>query len=218
MHSGTLRAPGPPHARPLARDALLSQCGSGWPRPVASVDISQLRGSHVVRLADAHRRRWFGRLGLLGVATQGNPGTDFAAIGGGAGYVLAAPAIHIAHGQPVRALISLGMRLALPVVGAYVGAAVASVASSTSCHGCDYKAAAEQYDVAQLFGTIDGALIGALIAMAVDATALSWKSPDERAPPRPAPGLLTLPSVPAVGVAYDSDHQARPTLGIAGSF
>jgi hypothetical protein len=46
------------------------------------------------------------------------------------GYVLAAPALHLSHGNPGRALGSLGLRLGLPVAlgagGAYVGFALAS--------------------------------------------------------------------------------------------
>jgi hypothetical protein len=56
------------------------------------------------------------------------------------GYVLAAPAIHIAHGNPGRALGSLGLRLGMPVGlgadGVYVGVAlVGKECNGIQCFG-----------------------------------------------------------------------------------
>lgn len=80
--------------------------------------------------------KWYG-LQVLGVdaavftiAAATRDGADGARIG--LTWVVTGPAVHAAHGHVDRALGSLGMRIALPIIGAYVGSAADHC---TSCQG-----------------------------------------------------------------------------------
>jgi len=74
------------------------------------------------------------------------------------GYVIAAPAIHFAHGNPGRAMGSLGIRVGLPLV---LGGATYE-ASACSGEFCAVGAV--------FFGTL-----GALGAMAIDAAVFAYE-------------------------------------------
>ena len=54
---------------------------------------------------------------------------------GVATFVLGAPAIHVAHARPDSAAISLGLRLALPVVGGLAGLGLAGRQLPGQHHG-----------------------------------------------------------------------------------
>ncbi len=110
-------------------------------------------------------------------------------------FLLAAPAVHIAHGNPGRAGISFLLNGGLPIAGALIGAAAAD------CGNGDFLCGLGEAAV--------GLLIGVGVAATIDA-AISFDS--EAAPPRAvarrAPTLL-----PTVSLTSGSAG-----LGLAGRF
>jgi hypothetical protein len=78
-------------------------------------------------------------------------------------YGAGAPTVHLAHLRPWQALSSLGLRVALPAIGAGAGLSVA---------GC-----AGHYVDCGLGEAIIGTATGALVAMVLDASLLAWESP-----------------------------------------
>jgi hypothetical protein len=96
------------------------------------------------------------------------------------GYLLAPPIIHLAHGRPLVALGSLGMRVALPIGGLYV--------ADAACADHDYERCGDELAA--------GIGIGMLAAMAIDAAALSWETPEPAGTisiaPHPLPGGAAL--------------------------
>jgi hypothetical protein len=133
----------------------------------------------------------------------------------GGAYLASGPIIHAAHDQGAVAVLSIAVRLFLPLVGASVGA------STATCNGAQEAAAEQNGDfhscsTVPLLGAIAGAGVGALSAMVVDA-AMSW----ERAPPpdsatgRPVSTSWLLPVLsPTVG----SDRRPGLSLGVEGVF
>jgi hypothetical protein len=105
-------------------------------------------------------------------------------------YGLGAPAVHFVHRNPGRALGSFGIRLGMPIAGAFAGASLAS--------GCDGF-------LCEASGAALGLLIGVGGAVAIDAAVLARetkpKHRDQRA------GLL----VPLVSLTPQ-----RAWLGVAG--
>jgi hypothetical protein len=110
-------------------------------------------------------------------------------------YGFGAPIIHLVHHHPGRALASLALRVAAPIVTAGIGSQLRTcfVTSSADCNVDE--AAASHAGI--------GALIGALSAMAVDTV---WLGAAE--PARPAPSWT-----PTVGA-----NRSAVTLGLAGTF
>jgi hypothetical protein len=85
------------------------------------------------------------------------------------GYELAPGIIHFAHRNPGRAFASFGIRLGMPLVGVFLGAAAAS--------GCDGF-------LCETSGAGSGLLLGMAGAMAIDAALLAYEKP--RAPTQDA--------------------------------
>jgi hypothetical protein len=75
-----------------------------------------------------------------------------------AAYFIAAPSVHLSRRRPAQALGSLGLRVALPLAGAFIGLQAASCREDSDC------------GVGALVG---GVLIGTLTASVIDALALS---------------------------------------------
>lgn len=75
------------------------------------------------------------------------------------GYALAAPIVHVANGKARIAAVSFGTRISLPPLGAVVAATVAR-----GDREADIRAGAV------------GALVGAGMAIALDASLLAWKN------------------------------------------
>ena len=73
-------------------------------------------------------------------------------------YVMGAPIVHAAHGNWGRALGSLGLRIAAPIAGAFLGAAI------EDCSGGDFCGAA---------GGVVGLAVGAGTAIALDAAVIA---------------------------------------------
>ena len=102
-------------------------------------------------------------LGLFAtaIALREGPGTEIA-YAGAAVYVLGAPTVYLAHGQPPRSLVSLAMRVGLPKAGLAAGLVVGLiVCSNTTNHGLGCLAYAVPYAAVGFVG-------GGVAAMVVD--------------------------------------------------
>jgi hypothetical protein len=125
------------------------------------------------------RRRWYGWQTLtadascfgllLTAAAIDGPGsgdeTDFLVTAALAGYEFAPGIIHFAHGNTGRGFASFGLRLGMPLAGAFLGAATSS--------GCD-----DYYCEAQGAGI--GVLLGVAGAIAIDAAVFAYEDPRRR--------------------------------------
>lgn len=101
-------------------------------------------------------------------------------LAGGFGYLLGGPAVHVAHERYGRAVGSLALRFALPIVGAGIGAMLATCSGNELVCGGGEMAA--------------GMAAGVVAASAIDVgfiAAGSW--PDRPAPARPAPAPMPAP-------------------------
>ncbi len=144
-------------------------------------------------------RRWYGWQTLLvdalsigfAVATAGRGGE----LGLGV-YVFGAPVVHAAHGHPGKALGSFGLRLGAPFVGAFIGS------SGADCSGPDRE------DFCGLGEALEGALIGASFAIAVDAIVIANEDVEKKPPTERGVQLS-----PSVSVTRD-----RRMLLLGGSF
>jgi hypothetical protein len=92
-------------------------------------------------------------------------------------YGAGAPTVHLFHRQPWHALGSLGMRVALPAFGGGIGMGLAQCPPPTGDYG--------NCGVGELFF---GAAVGALAAIAVDASLVAWESPKVSARPATSTG------------------------------
>jgi len=105
---------------------------------------------------------------LISAATVGDHDEGLAqalAIGSLATYVAGGPIVHGVHGNPGRAIGSLGLRAGAPVAGALLGAA------NEDCHGGDFCG---------MQGAFVGFAVGAGVAMVLDAAFLAHETvPDE---------------------------------------
>jgi hypothetical protein len=78
------------------------------------------------------------------------------------GYAIGAPAIHFFHGQPVRAVKSAGIRVAIPAAAALAGCAASdALLREKLAHPC-------------VEGASFGLLAGMATAIAIDASTLSF--------------------------------------------
>jgi hypothetical protein len=111
-------------------------------------------------------------------------------LAGAGGYLIAAPVIHMRHGHGGRAMISLAMRLALPIAGYYLGGHQGSSDDDD-----------EQFIAQGVF-----AMGGMLLAQTLDTALLGGADEEQPAPPR----AMIAPSLAAThgGLA----------LGLGGSF
>jgi hypothetical protein len=115
---------------------------------------------------------------VLGSASEDTGSGMFAA-----GYFLGGPAVHIAHGNPGRALGSAIVRISLPVLGALAGVSTANCYSSDDWF-CGVGHAAY------------GGLIGMAAAVAIDAGLLAREERAVSTQPARAPrGLRAAPDL-----------------------
>jgi hypothetical protein len=135
---------------------------------------------------------------LLGAAASTNgdgpPNQPMFALGL-VGYGLGAPIIHLAHHHPGRALASLGLRLAAPLVTAGIGSQLRTCFVTPS-YDCDVQSAADSHAAI-------GLLLGAAGAMVIDT---AWLGAAE--PARPVPSWT-----PTVGAT-----RSTFSVGLAGTF
>jgi hypothetical protein len=95
-------------------------------------------------------------------------GTQLAVLGL-ASYELTPGIIHFVHGNPGRGFASMGIRLGMPLTGAFVGATAAS--------GCDGF-------LCEASGAAVGLLLGAAGAIAIDAAVFAYDDPKLRSSSR----------------------------------
>ncbi len=152
--------------RPLSSVAPASQGPATPVVPRAQVAAGPVAAGPVdsrPKMAPFVVKRWYGWQPLVadGAAFTAasafrSPGILFV------GYAIGAPTIHLLHGQPVRAVKSLGIRLAIPAAAALVGCAASdAVLRDKLAHPC-----AE--------GASFGLLAGMATAIAIDASTLSF--------------------------------------------
>jgi len=170
---------------------------TAWPQSAAPIDTVQ------------PRRRWYGwetlsldaaaiGLGVMSFSTFDGKGTGGALVGSGAlsTYAFGAPAVHLLRDQPSKAMVSLGLRVGLPVLA--VG--VVTLGHDERCTAPD-EARCEPYRRRLLLA---GALSAALVSV-IDGALLAWQ-------PEPKPQRLAL--TPLAG--WDGDRGG--VAGVAGTF
>jgi hypothetical protein len=108
-------------------------------------------------------------------------------------WSLGAPAVHVAHGNPGRAVVSLGLHVGLPRAGAAIGAASATCTEGEWFCGLGEAAV--------------GFLLGGITATAVDAGLLAV---ERRTIERPRRGFQAAPTASAGNGSY--------SLGLIGRF
>jgi hypothetical protein len=136
-------------------------------------------------------------LAMFVIAAKSEDG-DAAADLGFAMYVAGGPIVHLIHHHNGRAVASLALRVALPVVAGAVGAALTS-GNCSNDDDCGFAA---------LGGALIGAVVGAGAASAIDIGYLSRG--DDAPATRPAPILPPAPLGPA------EPHQVR--VGVTFAF
>jgi hypothetical protein len=200
--------PEPPKAAPAASDSAPPAPQSGAPHPAeptpAKTDHLAAPGGQpapapldddVVDVVERPRRQWYGwqtltadgasMLLLIAGAvaaendTVGDSGDTMVTMGL-VGYEFAPGIVHFAHGNPGRGFASFGMRLGMPIAGAFLGAATAS-----GCDGFQCEAS----------GAAVGLLLGMGGAIAIDAAVFAYDDPER--PDQGREGRL----VPLVAVA-----------------
>jgi hypothetical protein len=144
---------------------------------------------------------------LIGSATRASVVT---ALGVG-GTFFGAPGVHLANGRGAIGLASLGLRLALPLLGGFVGYAAAG-----TCH--DDPHATSLFGNCFLHGYSEaaiGGLVGLGSAMVIDASALAYGT-REVEPPSP-PRERGAPHITSIAPAYDPVTRTA-AVGMGGSF
>lgn len=170
------------------------------PQPT-TVDPSTVQSEHRVEA-----KRWYGwqTLSTDGVAIASfviagatNEANVLPAVGLGT-YLFGGPIVHATHGNWGRSAASLGMRTAIPVAtGALVYAVNNCESPSNEDAGTDGWC-----ELGRAVGALFGGMVGATVAVALDASLLAW----EHEEPRPQ-------FAPALGVTKTSAW-----LGVAGQF
>jgi hypothetical protein len=108
-------------------------------------------------------------------------------------FALASPAVHVAHGHPLRGALSFAMNLGLPLAGGAIGAAAAD------CHNDEFLCGLSEIGLGIIVGVVAAATVDAMIAF------------DDEAP-APAP-QRSLPVLPTVSLS-----SGGAGLGFAGRF
>jgi len=101
------------------------------------------------------------------LAASGTHGTDadhYAQLALGT-YLLGGPIVHAAHGRTGRALGDLGLRIAIPVVAAYIGAGLGS--RNNGCGGGDYCDEGDGALAGAALGLVGGMLTASIIDSAL---------------------------------------------------
>jgi len=157
---------------------------------------------------------------LVALKTSDSSSTGAAVALGAVGFIVPAPAIHLAHGQSVRAGISFGLRLGLPLLLGGVG----MITGQGSCGGSSPPAPGS-FDLSGLQcldeavqGAVIGAAVGMGFAVLIDASALAWAPRDHAPAAVPVALGPALQWMPTAGVAYDLGHRGAPTVGIGVAF
>lgn len=136
----------------------------------------------------------------------GTRGSDVLGLAGLGTYALGPPIVHLARGNYGRSAISLGARLALPVIGFFIGAALGAASRSDD----PSKPLAE--------GVL-GAGFAMVAAVPIDACLLSWEAPAGAAPSpaavAPSGSALVLPTL---AVLHDAEGRRYVAVGAGAAF
>jgi hypothetical protein len=153
-------------------------------------------------------------LALAGGATLQAPAvsTAFAIVSLGT-YVLGGPIVHGSHGRGGAAVGDFLMRLAVPITGALLGAAVGSALSPASASTCEGDGPCG----GGLGGAVIGLGLGIVTASIVDATVLAYEpaAPRHREPDQDATRIRVAPSVAVLPQGHDG---TIGTVGAIGTF
>jgi hypothetical protein len=143
--------------------------------------------------------------GAVAIVATSNGGSASVGFLAALAYLAGGPIVHAETGQPLRAGISLGLRVALPLLGAAIGVAAHSRPQPPSC--C-YP---PDPDWGGLAAAAEGFMVGVGAAAVLDAAALAYKHvPDEP----PAPRKAAVSVSPQVSV----DPRGGVRAGIGGTF
>ena len=107
---------------------------------------------------------------------------------GVAGYAAGAPTLHFINHHPLGALGSIGLRLALPTLGAAIGAGAANCSADH-----------QEGSLCPLSQLVLGVGVGALAAIALDASVLAWTRAPEHADATTLSGLGIAPMIASDG-------------------
>jgi hypothetical protein len=157
-------------------------------------------------------------LTLIGAAYVGNGGGVALGFVGAGGYFAGAPIIHAMHHRSGGIIAgSVALRLTLPILGAVIGAGLASCSSNSASSGANGNLDFSGLDCAlsEAAGAVLGFAAGMVTAQITDAAFLST------APAHAAPsngGALSLSIQPNVGTLRDSERRVVPTFGVTVSF
>jgi hypothetical protein len=111
--------------------------------------------------------------------------------------------LHALHGHPIRALVSIPLRLGAPIGGLLLGALLAGATAPDGAYGTG------------LAGAALGGFLGYVGAVITDDLVLAW----DDAPV--SKGALLSPSCtigPSFALAHDRVHGDRSVFGVAGTF
>jgi len=144
-------------------------------------------------------------------------------------YVAGGPTVHLAHGHPGRAAISVALRVGTPLVFGLAGMGIGAALyhGPAPCNGGDmpyqgcYDDSGWGSFVAAIFGMGVGAGVGALTASTIDIAVLAREpAPGEPAKPSGQSAQLwpSLVMLPRATTARDAGHRLVPMFGIAGTF
>lgn len=132
-------------------------------------------------------------------------------------YTLGPAVVHAAHGRPIHSIGSGAMRGVGPTVGACVGFAYGVVLAipvflvAPGDRQGGFMDFGRNGNAVIAGGIVSGAVLGAAVPMAVDATVLSEDpAPTKEAPNTPPPVVTVQPQL--------SYTKAGPSIGVAGTF
>jgi hypothetical protein len=153
------------------------------------------------RWDEAAPRRWYG--GAILLANAGGVGLSVGcaewakSLGCVAPLLAAGPAVHLAHGNPGRAALSLAAHIALPAIGTMLGNA-ATTSCETSMTNFDGGTITTTRCGSSNAGLTTGVLVGLAAAVALDmALAYDDRRPPQKetAPRRPVARTHVLPTM-----------------------
>jgi hypothetical protein len=119
-------------------------------------------------------------------------------------YLMGGFAVHAAHARWVSAGMSIGLRVVMPLLGAAIGAGLASNHDSWS----------------ELNGAANGLLVGTGLAHVLDVTALSLVPPAKRAPTASASNTRApvVEWYPVLRMAPENRRGSTTLVGVGAAF
>jgi len=185
---GSTVAPEPANAHAPAKAEVITAPGAH--REAEARADAELELDEADELASAHQRHWYGWQTLISDGASvaalivgsaiGNDskGNNTLAGFGLVGYAFAPGVVHFTHGNVGRGFASFGLRLGLPLAGAFLGASLASGCNTNLC---------------EAGGAGVGILAGMGGAIAVDAAVFAYDDPKRSTARRS--GLVPLVAV-----------------------